>query len=517
MKSTPNTRSPPSSIKEATESAEWKEWKIAMDNEESSLFERETFQRVNVCDVPKNKSILPCRWVYAYKEDGKGNLLSHKARFVVKGFHQKKGMDYEETFAPVVGIATIRAFISAAVDKGDVVHQMDIKTAFLHGKIDKEIFVECPESFNSFKSGTCFKLLKSLYGLKQASRIWYETLKDAILKAGFSESEVSACLFFKDGVYLIIYVDDILISGKLEDVTKIKEFLAKEFNLKDLGEVNYFLSMIFNRIKDGYIITQSQYIKEILIQYGMWDCNPKDIPMLKLKYIKNTPINVDKYKEILGKVSQLSRNTRPDLAITVCMLYRNAEHPNQFNWDQVIQLLHYLKKTINYGIKIRKTSGNDISAYTDADFSNDYEDRKSISGVIVYHNKNPITWICKKQDAVSLSTMEAEYYALQAATQRVLWLRRLMKEFYPTHDQSATTIYEDNEGTIKFCSGNATLHDKAMHIQRKGYFVRDNIKKGSIVVKKIATENNIADLFTKPLPRPAFEKHRQHMCVEAKE
>ena len=426
-------------------------------------------------------------------------------------------MCYDETFALVARIASVRLLVSAALQKGHIIHQMDVKTAFLYGQIDRDIYLKYPKHFKSYKEGYCLKLQKSIYGLKQASKIWYENLQQALIDNEFIESEASPCLFYKDDTYVLIYVDDILITGTPEKVQLVKDYLYSKYQIKDMGEINQFLNLTFTPIENGYTITQSRQILEILNEYQMDKCNPKSRPMVNQKIDSNSPLltpdNQKKYTEILGKLQYLSRHTRPDIAFSVSVLYRYITKPTEYNWSQVKQILQYLKYTINVGISITSLENSDpIRGYVDANFAEDTNDRKSTSGLIIYHNNNPIIWQSAKQDTVSLSTMESEYYALSEGVKRIIWTRKLLHELFLNENFPPTPIYEDNEATIKFARGNATLHKRTMHIDRKHFFVKDHEKKNTICIKEISSNDNIADIFTKPLGSILFDKHKTTLC-----
>ena len=510
----------PNNILQVEKSIHKDKWLSAIKEEEKSLLERDVFSIQEINESIKDK-ILSYKWVFAHKCDEYGQIYRYKARFCANGYYQRKGIDYDDTFAPVARVATVRLLVSTALTKGHVIHQMDVKTAFLYGNIDKEIYIKCPKQFSTYKEGFCLKLNKSLYGLKQASKIWYQNLKQTLLDDNFIESEASPCLFYRNDTFVLIYVDDILITGTHENVTKVKQYLSNKYQVSDMGEIHQFLNLIFTKINNGYVVTQSNKIQEMLTEYQMEDCNTKSTPMDKQKTDYESPqlINPDKYVEILGKLQYLSRNTRPDITFAVNKLYRSIKNPTEFNWQQVKRILQYLKLTINHGIKITsQTTDDPIRCYVDADFGGDPIDLKSTSGLVAFHNNNPIIWQTAKQDTVSLSTMEAEYYALSEGTKRVIWMKKLLNEIIPEYITKPIPIFEDNQATIKFARGNATMHKRTMHINRKHFFVKDHeIKHKTISIREIASSKNIADIFTKPLAKIMFNKHKEDLCGENKE
>ena len=516
----------PKSIIEVNLSKYKDKWYTAMKDEENSFDNMNVFDLVKLDKTNFDKQI-GCKWVFTTKSDSQGIVSRFKARLVAKGYNQVKGVDYDETFAPVARIATVRLLVSTALTKGHVIHQMDVKTAFLYGDIDKDVFVTCPQEFSCYKEGYCMKLNKSLYGLKQAPKIWYENLRDSLIEYGFTETNSSPCLFSKNNVFVLLYVDDILISGELHKVNEVKEFLSTKYQIADLGEIRQFLNITFTKIENGYIMTQTKQINEILKDYQMENCNGKYTPILNTKEDPNSKLLNEEYKkkyeEGLGRLQYISRHTRPDIAFAVHKLYRHLKHTTEQDLERFKGVLHYLKKTKYEGIKITSNANSEPTrCYVDANFTPDRGDGVCTSGVIIYHHNNPVVWLSCKQkitnkkdeegEKAALSTMEAEYYALVEGTKRVLWTRNMLEELSPNALKSITPIYEDNESCIKFAKGNASMHTNAMHIRRQS-FIRIEVKHGNIRIEGIATNENIADIFTKPLGKIKFTEHKLKLCT----
>ena len=516
----------PKSIIEVNLSKYKDKWYTAMKDEENSFVDMNVFDLVKLDETNFDK-LIGCKWVFTTKSDSQGIVSRFKARLVAKGYCQVKGVDYDETFAPVARIATVRLLVSTALTKGHVIHQMDVKTAFLYGNIDKDVFVSCPQEFSCYKEGYCMKLNKSLYGLKQAPKIWYENLRDSLIEYGFTETNSSPCLFSKNNVFVLLYVDDILISGELHKVNEVKEFLSTKYQIADLGEIRQFLNIMFTPIENGYIMTQTKQINEILKDYQMENCNGKYIPISNTKEDPNSKLLNEefkkKYEEGLGRLQYISRHTRPDIAFSVHKLYRHLKHTTEQDWERFKGVLHYLKKTKYEGITITSnTNSESTRCYVDANFTPDRDDGVCTSGVVIYHHNNPVVWLSCKQkitnqkgeeeEKAALSTMEAEYYALVEGAKRVLWTRNMLEVLSPNALKSITPIYEDNESCIKFAKGNASMHTNAMHIRRQS-FIRIEVKHGNIRIEGIATNENIADIFTKPLGRIRFKEHKLKLCA----
>ena len=235
-------KSEPTNVKEALSHQSWKE---AMIEEYNSILKNDVW---DIVPRPKNKSVVSSKWLFKIKHAADGSIEKYKARFVARGFSQKEGIDYDETFAPVARYTSVRTILAIAASKGWKVHQMDVKTAFLNGKIEEEVYVEQPEGFSVFDRQThVCKLKKALYGLKQAPRAWYERIDTYLLKLGFAKNEADPNLYFKteedDMVIFVLYVDDLLITGDEHMIEKCKQDLSAEFEMKDLGLLHYFLGL----------------------------------------------------------------------------------------------------------------------------------------------------------------------------------------------------------------------------------------------------------------------------------
>ena len=388
-----------------------------------------------------------------------------------------------------------------------VIHQMDVKTAFLHGNLSETVYMKQPEGFIDEKKKDMVCLLKkSIYGLKQSPRCWNQTLHNQLMKMGFNQTESEPCIYVrndgKDLILLAVYVDDLLLAGKSETATaKIKAELARVFTVKDMGELHHFLGM---RVKQGsgYIwIGQDSYTKSILEKFNMAKCRSTSTPMdpgAILEKAKPSDPRFDQslYQAAIGSLLYLAIYTRPDIAYAVGKLAQYCSDPTVCHWKAIKHLLRYLQGTPNFGIKYTNDS-NDMTAYADADFGGDRDDRKSTSGFVIMKNNGPISWKSKKQTVTAQSTAEAELIALNLASRETAWFRLLMNELgKPTN--GPVKIFEDNQSAIAICK-NPMNHQATKHVAIKLGFTTGELEAERIEIDYIPTDKQLADIFTKPL------------------
>lgn len=513
--------SDPQSLQEALNSDKADEWKKAMEAEYQSLIQNNTWTTVN---LPEGKSVIPCRWVFKTKLDVNGSVTRYKARLVIKGYKQVKGIDYNEVYAPVVRYTSIRYLIGLAAKYRLKIHQMDAVTAFLQGEIDEELYMSLPPGYED-ENKVC-RLNKSIYGLKQASRQWNKKLNSALLQIGMTRSNIDPCVYYRilnenDMLFIAVYVDDILyFYNKEETSDMIKEKLKEKFNMKDLGKAKHCIGFKISQDEDEISIDQSIYIKLILTRFGMDKCKPMWTPAdpnVKLKkaegqqeILKNIP-----YQEIIGCLLYLSQGTRPDITYIVNSLSRYNSQPTSEHWAALKRVLRYLKATMDMKLVYKRNVDERISGYCDSDWANDTEDRRSCTGYIFLFQGAAISWNSKKQQTIALSTSEAEYMALASAIQEALWLKQLADEFQPEFKGTPLTLYCDNQSAISL-SGNAVYHARSKHIDVRYHFVREKIAAKEILVQYRCTGEMVADILTKGLPRPKHDNFTASMGLHLK-
>ena len=467
---------------------------------------------------PPGVKPIPVKWVFKVKKDATGHFERFKARLVVKGFRQQEGIDYNEVFAPVSKYSTLRTLLAKVTAEDLELHQVDIKTAFLHGELEEEIYIEQPEGYKEGPPGTACKLNKSLYGLKQAPRAWFNRLNKELEIYGFKSSVADPSLFTlhqKTGnVYLLVYVDDILIAGKdLGIVSNMKQRLLKSFHGRDLGEITSFLGINIsrNRATKELKIDQNGMIKDIIKQFGMEDAKSKSTPMsTSLKLTKDEGDTLDKekypYGTLVGKLMFLAVATRPDLAYTVSALTRFMANPTTVHWQVAKGVVRYLAQTPERGITYRGSS-TELKAYCDADYAGDIDTRKSTTGYVFMMNGGAISWNSKRQPTVAVSTTETEYMAAAAAVKEGLWMRKLLESLDIKVDK--INIMCDNQSAIKLLK-NPIFSVRSTHIDIIHHFARERVLRGDVVFNYIHTKKMLADVMTKALPA---EQHEE-LCTQ---
>lgn len=510
----------PKSYSDLTNHPQQKLWKAAVQEEIESLVKNQTW---DVCECPKGIKALTSKWVFKLKPESEGKEVKYKARLVARGFLQQYGRDFDETYAPVAKLSTVRTVLAVANEKSYHIQQMDVKTAFLNGNLNEEVYMQAPDGFN-IRPGLVCKLKKSLYGLKQSPRCWNNRFNNFILSLGFVRSQYDYCLYVKvkgaDIVYLVVYVDDLLIAGNnTATINCLKEQLSHEFDMTDMGEISCFLGIqIQQNHKNGEILlSQRSAIETLLKEYQMNDCKPLSLPLEPKIHLTKGSNSSNKpnlpYRELIGSLMYIMLGSRPDLCYAVGYLSRYQENPSEEHWATLKKVLRYLQGTKGLIMKYVK-AGNNVAplvGFVDSDWGSDVVDRKSQTGFMFKVYGSIVCWSSKKQHTVALSSCEAEYIAACAAAVEAVWLKGLLNDLRVSVDK--VCLYEDNQGCIKMSKN--VESKRAKHIDIKYHFLREKVRDGTIEIIYIDTSNQEADIFTKPLPRPVFEKHREKFLVDS--
>ena len=431
--------SDPSSVSEAKSAPDRLEWEDAMETEMRSLLSNKVWELV---EPPPNWKIVGSKWVFKRKIDANGIVEHYKARLVAQGCTQKFGLDYEETFSPVIRFESIRFLQAVGTQHKLQLHQMDVSTTFLHGELTEEVYMRQPEGFiESGKEHLVCHLQRSIYGLKQSPRCWNHTLDSRLKEMGFTQAPSDPCLYVEsdsEGEMFIVavYVDDIILGGKSESkLMEVKKELSKTFEMKDLGPLHHFLGVkiIQDSITGTIWIGQQSYTEKILQRFGMHNSKPVGTPVnpdIKLIAGENPDdvCNQQMYQAVVGSLLYLSTKTRPDIAYAVGSVARFCANPTKEHWTAVKRILRYLNGTIKLGLLYRESTSVKIAGYTDADWAGDVGDRKSTSGYMFLLGGAAISWKSNKQTCVALSTAEAEYVALSTAAQEAIWLQQLTSD-----------------------------------------------------------------------------------------
>ena len=506
----------PTTSKEAMERPDGKEWQSAMREEYESLVKNKTWELV---DLPQGRTPISCKWVYKIKYDSSGNIERYKARLVARGFTQRYGIDYEETFAPVVKFASLRCLLALAAFEDMELHQMDVKTAYLNGDLKEEIFMEQPEGFDTGDGKMC-RLRKSLYGLKQAGRTWYEKIDNTFAELGFVRSEADHSIYVKDkdGVKTIIalYVDDLVIACNDEAaLASIKRELGQHYEMKDLGTLHYCLGLRITRNRETRTIAidQTRYIEGVLERYGMADCKSIGTPLDPgTKLVKggdlaeNEEMRGVPYINAVGSLMYAMLGTRPDIAQAVGVLSKFSADPRPTHWKAVKRVMRYLQGSKEAALTYKPTNDTSMVGFSDADWAGNLDDRRSTTGYVFRIGSGAVCWASKRQATVALSSTEAEYVALTQATKEAVWLRKLLASMGYEQDV-ATTIHVDNQGAIALAK-NSVYHARTKHIDIQYHFVREKVTDGNIKLEYCETEKMPADALTKALVR---DKHQRCM------
>lgn len=503
----------PDSIAEAKQRGDWPMWQKAINEEYSSLLKNDTWI---LCELPPGRKAITCKWVFKLKRKANGDFDKYKARLVARGFSQEKGFDYNETYSPTAKLTTFRILLAIAVHHGYLVHQMDVKCAFLNGLLNEEIYMQQPDGFQKGTSKVC-KLNRSLYGLKQASRMWNERFNEFIVKLGFKRCLSDQCLYIKnekgDVCYILLYVDDLLIiSNDLNRIKIIKQLLSKEFEMTDIGEADTFLGMQIQRDAANKMISLSQtnYLKNMVIKFNMADCKGVATPMeSNIDLIKNTNVDCDDvpYRELIGCLTYATVTMRPDLCASTNYFSRFQSCFQKEHFTHAKRVLRYIQSTLNLKMVYKKQDNAEpLVGYTDSDWAGDKNDRKSISGYVFKVFGNTVSWASRKQATVSLSSTEAEYISLGQGISEAKWLRSLLNEI-GVECVSPTIIQVDNQSCIRVAEESRD-HKRMKHINVKFNFIREAVQNKEIALQYIPTGDQTADIMTKGLGKNLFAKHR---------
>jgi hypothetical protein len=490
-----------------------------MSSEWNSLLENETFD-TNTQEAPSDHAPVSFKWVFKKKENH-DKTIRYKARLVFRGFQRIAGVAYDETYAPVSKLATLRFLLSIAAQQNWQLNHMDVVMAFLNPKIDRDnIFMETPQGTewlanDTLTSKDTLQLRKALYRLKQAPQLWHKDIDCYLCSLGFLQITMDQNLYsMYDGVLLLLYVDDILIANSPnheQEVEDIRRALQCKYKMTDLGRARTFLGIHIEQSTAGIKIHQQGYIQQILARFNMTnaikaptrlDCHVD----LYNKECKDKEVDVKQYLHIVSSLMYASLGTRPDISYAVTTLSRFNSRRLEMHMTAAKRVLRYLKQTLkrklNFATSNRQTS---LYGFTDSDWGGRLGNRKSTSGCILGHgnilenNFGPILWQSKSQTVVSLSTQEVEYIAASEATREAIWLRYLNEEIQK--DMSPVQIYCDNLGALtQIHSG--ILKKKSKHISIKFHHTHDEEKiQKTVKFEHIRSKENVADQLTKALPK----------------
>jgi transposase InsO family protein len=516
----------PRSYKEAMRGPHGPEWHGKCQDEWDQQLKKGT--HILVPRPDKHVNIVGNRWVLEVKYNAEGQLVKRRARLVAQGFSQRHGVDYFDTYAPVVRYPSLRALFSLAAQHDWEVHHMDVKSAFLNADLEETVYMRQPEGFvvKGKEDWVCL-LKKGLYGLRQGSRVW--NLKaDTLLrkKLGFTRLDADRCVYVwkRDGKWMIVtlYVDDMFLFAERGSdlLPKLKARLKREFEMTDLGEVKEALGMEVARDRKArtLTITQRRHVKGILERAGMTDCSPVTTPLavgtqlcLPEEGFKATAADTLRYQKALGELNYLVSWARPDIAFAVSALSKYCSNPSPQHFAGLRHVHRYLRGTQDHGVTYRGTGDRTevpkLTIYSDADFAACKDDRRSVTGYSVHLGSAAVSWSSTRQKTTAQSTVEAEYMSSAEAVKEAVWWRAFLRGLGHKVD-SPTVLYSDNQGSIAL-SKNPDSHRRTKHIDVKYHLLREHVEKGTVALQYISTKDMPADMLTKGLP-PL--KHNQ--CAE---
>ncbi|KAL0552943.1 hypothetical protein IC582_012078 [Cucumis melo] len=436
------------------------EWKNAVMEEMKALEKNRTWE---ICALPKGHKTVGCKWVFSLKYKADGTLDRHKARVL----------------------------LSVAVNKDWPLYQLDVKNVFLNGDLVEEVYMSPPPGFEAQFGQEVCKLQKSLYGLKQSPRAWFDRFTTFVKSQGYSQGHSDHTLFTKASktgkiAILIVYVDDIVLTGDDQtEISQLKQRMSDEFEIKDLGNLKYFLGMEVARSKEGISVSQRKYTLDLLTETGMLGCRPADTPIEFNCKLGNSddqvPVDKEQYQRLVGKLIYLS-HTRPDISFAVSVVSQFMQAPYEKHMEAVNRILRYLKNTPGKGLMFRKTNKKTIEAYTDSD------------------------WAGSKQSVVARSSAEAEYRAMSLGICEEIWLQKVLSDLHQ-ECETPLKLFCDNKAAISIAN-NPVQHDKTKHVEIDRHFTKERLDSGSICIPYIPSSQQIADVLTKGLLRPHFD-----LCV----
>ena len=503
----------PKTFDEALRTSEAEQWKEAANEEMKAL---ETMNTWKLVPLPEGKKPVGCKWVFKVKNKPDGTVERFKARLVAKGYSQKPGIDFNETFAPVVRLNTLRSLLAYAVEKNLLIHQLDVNTAFLNGNLEEEVYMEQPPGYVTKGQEHLVCLLqRSLYGLKQSPRCWNATFCKYMKELGFTQLQSDCCIFKKDQplIFVALYVDDIIRIAKNDEVMqKTKRDLMVRFSMKDMGPLHHILGITCIQNDGNLGLTQELYIDKLIQKYGLSGAKTVSTPFdPNVTLMKNDGISksVDKfqYQSLVGSLQYAALGTRPDIQFAVSSVAKYSSNPNQSHLTAALRILRYLKKTKHFVLWYQHSTDK-LIGFSDADYARDVDDRHSTSGYVFIFCNGAVSWYSGKQKSIITSTAQAEYVALSHASKEALFLRQLFTEF-EGFDYDPVLTQEDNQAALAIAK-NPVFYSKTKHIDICYHFVREVIADKHIVLQYCSTKEMIADILTKPIAKAIFE----YLCIK---
>lgn len=488
------------------------EWKQAIKRELDAHDKNGTW---SIVPMKSDIKEISAKWVFRIKTNIDGGIDCYKARLVARGFSQVAGLDFGEIFAPVVRMESLRLLFALCAQYRLEIAQFDITTAFLYGEVKEDLYLQPPEGLE-VPAGHTLKLIKSLYGLRQAPRCWNEKFTEMLHQFSMRQTSADPCVFIGGGskddelIILALYVDDGIIFARSKHmIDRLLKYLSKHFDIKKLDS-RCFLGIELFRDDNGITLHQRTYAQRILERFGMENSRAVATPLEvghalhKHETLAQDAVLDVPYAEAIGALQYLATGTRPDLSYTLSVLSKYTKAPRPAHWQAVKRVFRYIRGTVDQGLLYKAVSNPRIICYSDADHGGDHENRRSTTGLVSFINTGPISYKAQQQATVALSTTEAEYVAATPAVKEIVWLKRFIEELGFKVNTRGLLLC-DSQSAIRLVK-NPEFHQRTKHIDIRFHFIREKLQDQLFEIVYVDTDNQKADLFTKAL---AKDKHKR--------
>lgn len=473
--------------------------------------------------------VIGCRWVYTLKTDDAGRAVRFKARLVAQGHRQIKGVNYDEVFSPVVNFTIIRLMFAIFVSKFKWEHlQLDITGAYLYAPLSARVLMSQPQGFiNPDKPKHVCLLHKALYGLHQSGLEWYSEIHSTLIAMGYIKLISTNCVYTKNAnTILLLYVDDIVIMGKtLAIVKESLKLLKQKFDIQTLGKTKRLLGVSFEQTENSLTLNQENYICEVYERFSKYPIPLVSLPLAPGVVFSRTQcpeheedikeMEMIPYRSLIGCLSFVASRTRPDISYAVNVLSQFQANPGRVHWDHLLKVLGYLYSSRTFKLNLTCSDVKSALLYCDASFASCRDERKSTSGLILFIGGATVMWKTTKQNVVSISTMEAETYALSEGAKEAVWISRVIDECRRTKLMLLKTefsLLSDNQSAIHFTQ-HPVENSRSRHIDVRYHYVRELVKKETVKLVFVRSKENFADILTKTLPKIGLNSFREKVFI----